>query len=462
MSAQESQDQILRDALVVVRQEKFVSITLLQRRLRTNYPSAARILDEMEKRGWIGPRKDGEAKREILVDLFTQDQMRFGALPPTPPVEPAGESKITTSSDRIQPSGTELDVENATTSACPHCGCDIDFQTMIGCAKCKPVPAGESGTQQGPVEPFVDTPILAAKRAAFDHPTQGNLDALIAAATNDNNHLAQRLAASEKQRASESLQYSKNLALIAMRENDAQNALRADIAASEAALARALQERDEARERAEQLLSGHKQAEVCIFDLKAEVRQLSADNDALKRELTDSAETSAAKLREAEKEKNDWIEIVADKRELIERLTAELKEEKQAYRDADENFSRVVMEKVKLTAELSTLRQERDALAQWKREELATTADFQAIGKALGVQLGKSVSSEILPGIQRLTTERDDLAAKVAEAKANHESNLTVAIDEVTGHGGHTPSLWRIEEFLRACLTTLRGGKGDA
>jgi hypothetical protein len=43
--------------------------------------------------------------------------------------------------------------------------------------------AAMSGNAQAPIDapPFVDTPVLQAKRRAFDDPTQVNLDALIAA-----------------------------------------------------------------------------------------------------------------------------------------------------------------------------------------------------------------------------------------------------------------------------------------
>lgn len=42
----------------------------------------------------------------------------------------------------------------------------------------------EPTTGETNVAPFIDTPLLAAKRKAFDNPTQSNLDALIAIAKN--------------------------------------------------------------------------------------------------------------------------------------------------------------------------------------------------------------------------------------------------------------------------------------
>jgi S-DNA-T family DNA segregation ATPase FtsK/SpoIIIE len=42
------------------------SISLLQRRLRIGYTRAARLIDEMEERGLIGPAQSGSQPREVL------------------------------------------------------------------------------------------------------------------------------------------------------------------------------------------------------------------------------------------------------------------------------------------------------------------------------------------------------------------------------------------------------------
>jgi S-DNA-T family DNA segregation ATPase FtsK/SpoIIIE len=59
-------DQLLRQAVDIVRRSDKASASLLQRRLRIGYARAARILDQMEDRGIVGPA-DGSRFREVLV-----------------------------------------------------------------------------------------------------------------------------------------------------------------------------------------------------------------------------------------------------------------------------------------------------------------------------------------------------------------------------------------------------------
>jgi S-DNA-T family DNA segregation ATPase FtsK/SpoIIIE len=40
---------------------------MLQRRLRIGYPRAARLIDELEERGVVGPAQVGGREREVLV-----------------------------------------------------------------------------------------------------------------------------------------------------------------------------------------------------------------------------------------------------------------------------------------------------------------------------------------------------------------------------------------------------------
>jgi S-DNA-T family DNA segregation ATPase FtsK/SpoIIIE len=61
-------DDILEQALEVIRQTKRASTSSLQRRLRIGYTRAARIMDLLEERGIIGP-PDGAGPRTILIDL---------------------------------------------------------------------------------------------------------------------------------------------------------------------------------------------------------------------------------------------------------------------------------------------------------------------------------------------------------------------------------------------------------
>jgi S-DNA-T family DNA segregation ATPase FtsK/SpoIIIE len=59
-------DQLLQQAVDIVRRSDKASASLLQRRLRIGYARAARILDQMEDRGIVGPA-DGSRFREVMV-----------------------------------------------------------------------------------------------------------------------------------------------------------------------------------------------------------------------------------------------------------------------------------------------------------------------------------------------------------------------------------------------------------
>ncbi|GMR10498.1 MAG: hypothetical protein BMS9Abin28_1319 [Anaerolineae bacterium] len=60
------QDELFDEAVTVVRQMRRGSISLLQRRLRIGYTRAARLVDQLEEAGIIGPARSGSAPREIL------------------------------------------------------------------------------------------------------------------------------------------------------------------------------------------------------------------------------------------------------------------------------------------------------------------------------------------------------------------------------------------------------------
>jgi S-DNA-T family DNA segregation ATPase FtsK/SpoIIIE len=61
-------EELVEQCIEVMRQEKKASTSLFQRRLRLGYTRAARILDILEARGYVGPG-EGAKPREILVDL---------------------------------------------------------------------------------------------------------------------------------------------------------------------------------------------------------------------------------------------------------------------------------------------------------------------------------------------------------------------------------------------------------
>ena len=62
----EGGDDMFRDAVQVVIQSRKASTSLLQRKLRVGYARAARIIEEMEEQGIIGPA-DGARPRDVLI-----------------------------------------------------------------------------------------------------------------------------------------------------------------------------------------------------------------------------------------------------------------------------------------------------------------------------------------------------------------------------------------------------------
>ncbi len=72
VSSEESEcdvdEELFEKCIEVIRSEQRASVSLMQRRLRLGYTRAARIMDELERRGIVGPGKGAEP-REILIDL---------------------------------------------------------------------------------------------------------------------------------------------------------------------------------------------------------------------------------------------------------------------------------------------------------------------------------------------------------------------------------------------------------
>lgn len=66
--AGDEDEDIIEQCIDVIRSEQKASVSLLQRRLRLGYTRAARIMDELENRGIVGPSKGAEP-RDILIDL---------------------------------------------------------------------------------------------------------------------------------------------------------------------------------------------------------------------------------------------------------------------------------------------------------------------------------------------------------------------------------------------------------
>lgn len=63
---EEGVDVLFDEAVTIVREMRRASISLLQRRMRIGYTRAARLIDQLEERGVIGPATGGSQPREVL------------------------------------------------------------------------------------------------------------------------------------------------------------------------------------------------------------------------------------------------------------------------------------------------------------------------------------------------------------------------------------------------------------
>ena len=70
-------DELLYDAVDVIFETKQASVSMLQRRLKLGYARAARIVDEMEEKGIVGPFQ-GSKPREILITKEQWETMKSG------------------------------------------------------------------------------------------------------------------------------------------------------------------------------------------------------------------------------------------------------------------------------------------------------------------------------------------------------------------------------------------------
>ncbi|PWB53507.1 MAG: DNA translocase FtsK [Anaerolineales bacterium] len=61
-------DELVKKAIEMLRGEKRTSASMLQRRLRIGYPRAARLMDELEEMGVVGPAQTGGREREVLLE----------------------------------------------------------------------------------------------------------------------------------------------------------------------------------------------------------------------------------------------------------------------------------------------------------------------------------------------------------------------------------------------------------
>lgn len=67
-AALEDRDEILEQAIDLVKRRGEASASMLQRALRVGYPRAARLMDELEELGVVGRAQSGGRTREVLID----------------------------------------------------------------------------------------------------------------------------------------------------------------------------------------------------------------------------------------------------------------------------------------------------------------------------------------------------------------------------------------------------------
>ena len=70
-------DGLIEQAISIVRSSQRASASLIQRRLRIGYPRAARLLDQLEEMGVVGPSQGGGKERDVLIseeDLMDEDK----------------------------------------------------------------------------------------------------------------------------------------------------------------------------------------------------------------------------------------------------------------------------------------------------------------------------------------------------------------------------------------------------
>ncbi len=88
-TASEDGDELLPSAVEVVLETGQASVSMLQRRLKLGYSRAARLVDQMEERGIVGPF-EGSKPRQLLITKAQWQEMQMGGSSAASPAETAG------------------------------------------------------------------------------------------------------------------------------------------------------------------------------------------------------------------------------------------------------------------------------------------------------------------------------------------------------------------------------------
>ncbi len=70
---------LIEQAIALLRREQRASVSLLQRRLRIGYPRAARLLDQLEEMGVVGPPQGAGRERAVLLEEEEEGEEENGA-----------------------------------------------------------------------------------------------------------------------------------------------------------------------------------------------------------------------------------------------------------------------------------------------------------------------------------------------------------------------------------------------
>jgi len=122
-------EEIIQQCIEVIRSEQKASVSVLQLRLRLGYTRAARIMDELENRGIVGPSKGAEP-RDILIDL---DAGQPDAPVEQPPVIPPRFVVCACNhcDGNIEFDANQLGDRQSVFVLCPHCG--VETEVSIPC-----------------------------------------------------------------------------------------------------------------------------------------------------------------------------------------------------------------------------------------------------------------------------------------------------------------------------------------
>jgi len=82
-------DELLPAAVDVVLETGQASVSMLQRRLKLGYSRAARLVDQMEERGIVGPF-EGSKPRQLLIDRAKWQEMQMASAQPEPTFDRSG------------------------------------------------------------------------------------------------------------------------------------------------------------------------------------------------------------------------------------------------------------------------------------------------------------------------------------------------------------------------------------